>query len=62
MVYYMYLFWRVLGRQYDSKGKLKEWWDPYTAELFRETTQCMRDQYDGFKLGGLQVRNQTPAK
>nr|XP_022287833.1 endothelin-converting enzyme homolog isoform X1 [Crassostrea virginica] len=48
----------ITGRQYDSKGKLKEWWDPYTAELFRETTQCMRDQYDGFKLGGLQVNGE----
>lgn len=45
----------ILGRQYDSKGKLKDWWEPYTVELFRETTTCMKDQYNGFKLEGLQV-------
>lgn len=45
----------IVGRQYDSKGKLKDWWEPYTVELFRETTTCMRDQYNGFKLEGLQV-------
>lgn len=45
----------IVGRQYDSKGKLKDWWEPYTVELFRETTTCMKDQYNGFKLEGLQV-------
>lgn len=48
----------ITGRQYDSKGKLKDWWEPYTVELFRETTTCMKDQYNGFKLEGLQVNGE----
>ncbi|XP_062597685.1 endothelin-converting enzyme homolog isoform X1 [Saccostrea cucullata] len=48
----------ITGRQYDSKGKLKEWWEPYTASLFEKTTGCMREQYDGFKLDGLQINGE----
>ncbi|XP_048744475.2 endothelin-converting enzyme homolog isoform X2 [Ostrea edulis] len=48
----------ITGRQYDSKGKLKEWWEPFTASQFEQTTQCMKDQYDGFTLGELQINGE----
>jgi putative endopeptidase len=33
------------GRQFDSKGNLKEWWTPEDAKKFEERVQCVRDQY-----------------
>lgn len=40
----------VIGRQYDGSGVLRDWWDPVTARQFNETTTCMKDQYDHFKI------------
>ncbi|XP_041369602.1 endothelin-converting enzyme homolog [Gigantopelta aegis] len=40
----------IQGRQYDSVGRLHNWWDPNTAHNFAETTPCVRDQYDKFKF------------
>ena len=54
----MLTVWHVLvlsGRQYDGRGRLRDWWDPMTAEMFNETTPCMRDQYDHYKIGNMTV-------
>ncbi|XP_053406983.1 endothelin-converting enzyme homolog isoform X2 [Mercenaria mercenaria] len=40
----------IRGRQYDGRGVLRDWWDPVTASQFNETTGCMKDQYDHFKI------------
>ncbi|KAJ8317266.1 hypothetical protein KUTeg_005170 [Tegillarca granosa] len=45
----------ILGRQYDGRGQLKDWWDQRTAHDFKITTDCMRDQYDRYKIQGLPV-------
>lgn len=33
------------GRQFDSKGNLKDWWTPDDAKKFNEREQCIVDQY-----------------
>ncbi|XP_052772647.1 endothelin-converting enzyme 1-like isoform X5 [Mya arenaria] len=45
----------IQGRQYDGQGRLRDWWDPVTAEMFNETTHCMKDQYDHFKIGNMTI-------
>ncbi|XP_052771047.1 endothelin-converting enzyme 2-like [Mya arenaria] len=46
----------IQGRQYDGQGRLRDWWDPVTAEMFNETTYCMKDQYDHFKIGNMTIQ------
>ncbi|XP_076053157.1 neprilysin-1-like [Oratosquilla oratoria] len=38
------------GRQFDKDGNLKQWWNTRTIEAFRERTQCIIDQYSGYKV------------
>lgn len=45
----------IQGRQYDGFGRLRDWWDPVTAGMFNETTQCMKDQYDHYKIDNMTV-------
>jgi endothelin-converting enzyme/putative endopeptidase len=33
------------GRQFDSKGNLRDWWTPEDAKGFEERINCQRDQY-----------------
>ncbi|MGH9522750.1 MAG: M13-type metalloendopeptidase, partial [Terriglobales bacterium] len=33
------------GRQFDSKGDLRDWWQPQDAQAFTERAQCIIDQY-----------------
>jgi len=33
------------GRQFDSKGNLRDWWTPEDAKHFEEHAQCVVDQY-----------------
>lgn len=47
-----------VGRQFDGKGKLTDWWTPEDAERFQEKTSCEEQQYssftvvDGIKVNG----------
>jgi len=38
------------GRQYDSKGKLRNWWSNSTLEEFNKLTQCFIDQYESYYI------------
>jgi predicted metalloendopeptidase len=36
------------GSQFDAQGNLKNWWTPEDTKAFKERTQCLVDQYDGY--------------
>ena len=36
------------GRQFDSKGNLRDWWTPADAKGFEDRINCIRDQYAGY--------------
>jgi putative endopeptidase len=36
------------GRQFDSKGNLRDWWTPVDAKGFEDRINCIRDQYAGY--------------
>lgn len=36
------------GAQFDAAGNLKNWWTPADEKAFKERTQCLVDEYDGF--------------
>jgi putative endopeptidase len=36
------------GRQFDSKGNLRDWWTAADAKGFEERIDCVRDQYAGY--------------
>jgi len=38
------------GRQYDSKGKLNNWWSNSTIEEFNKLSQCFIDQYESYYI------------
>ena len=33
------------GSQFDENGNLDDWWEPQTAEAFKEKAKCIIDQY-----------------
>ena len=38
------------GRQFDSKGNLRDWWTPADAKGFEKRIGCVRQQYAGFTI------------
>ncbi|CAG2114187.1 unnamed protein product, partial [Medioppia subpectinata] len=38
------------GRQYDSSGNLRNWWDSQTDALYKEKTNCFIQQYSNFSV------------
>jgi endothelin-converting enzyme/putative endopeptidase len=38
------------GRQFDSKGNLRDWWTPDDAKGFEERIGCVRAQYAGYVI------------
>lgn len=38
------------GRQFDKDGNMMQWWNNATIKAFRERTQCIVNQYSGYKL------------
>ena len=38
------------GRQFDSKGNLRDWWTPEDAKGFEDRINCVRDQYAGYVI------------
>ncbi|CAO3650280.1 unnamed protein product [Mucor fragilis] len=41
-----------IGRKYDGKGVLTDWWTNATAAQFEEKTKCFVDQYSKFTVSG----------
>ena len=49
----------VAGRNFDKDGNMLNWWSNYSAEHFKEQSQCMVEQYGNFNwklAGGQNVR------
>lgn len=40
------------GSQYDASGNMTNWWDPGTEKQFKQRTQCVIDQYNGYPVIG----------
>jgi putative endopeptidase len=40
------------GAQFDSVGKLNNWWTPDDLEKFHAKTACVVKQFDGFRIDG----------
>ncbi len=38
------------GRQFDSKGNLRDWWGPTDGKAFQERAQCVVDQYGKYPV------------
>jgi putative endopeptidase len=38
------------GRQFDSKGNLRDWWTAEDAKGFEDRINCVRDQYAGYVI------------
>jgi putative endopeptidase len=37
-----------MGRQFDAKGNLRDWWTEQDSKAFEERTQCFVNEYNGF--------------
>lgn len=49
----------MTGRNFDKDGNMLNWWSNYSAEHFKEQSQCMVQQYGKFNwklAGGQNVR------
>jgi len=53
-VFYFPFVFLVAGRNFDKDGNMLNWWSNYSAEHFKEQSQCMVQQYGNFnwKLAG----------
>ncbi|CDQ68099.1 unnamed protein product [Oncorhynchus mykiss] len=40
------------GREYDKDGNLRPWWQNSSVESFKNRTECMVEQYNGFTING----------
>ena len=38
------------GAQYDAKGRLASWWTPGDLAKFRQRSQCVVDQFEGYEI------------
>jgi membrane metallo-endopeptidase-like protein 1 len=36
------------GRNFDKNGNMLDWWSNFSAQHFREQSECMVDQYSNF--------------
>lgn len=43
------------GRTCDTKGNLKDWWDPDSEKEFIEHSKCFVEQYKAYSYGGRQL-------
>ncbi|XP_018009275.1 neprilysin-2-like [Hyalella azteca] len=57
-----------MGRQFDDKGDLKEWWEPETRSKFIDKSKCIIHQYGnythpevGLKLNGVNTQGENIA-
>lgn len=49
-----------VGRNYDKRGNIEDWWDPKTTEEFNSKFKCIIDQYGNYKVKevGLNIEGQ----
>jgi putative endopeptidase len=40
------------GSKFDAKGNLKDWWSADDLKNFKERSQCVSDQFDGYVVDG----------
>ncbi len=40
------------GSKFDAKGNLKDWWSAEDLKNFKERSQCVSDQFDGYVVDG----------
>ena len=40
------------GSKFDAKGNLKDWWSAEDSKNFKERSQCVSDQFDGYVVEG----------
>ncbi|CAJ0606367.1 unnamed protein product [Cylicocyclus nassatus] len=43
------------GRQYDSIGNVRDWWDENAKKKFKEHAQCVINQYSNIKIPGMDL-------
>ncbi|MCL6684443.1 M13 family metallopeptidase [Sphingomonas alba] len=47
------------GRQFDAKGRLRDWWTPATAKLYTDHAQALVKQYDSYEpIPGVRIKGQ----
>jgi len=47
------------GRQFDEKGRLRDWWTPASAKLYTERAQALVKQYDSYEpIPGTHIKGQ----
>ncbi len=56
------------GSQFDKNGNLLDWWQPEAKRVFRNKTNCVVEQYNGYKepttglsLNGINVQGESIA-
>jgi len=47
------------GRQYDGHGNLVDWWSKDDAAHFKQRTQCLVDQFSGYKSAGANLNGKV---
>ncbi|EYC16279.1 hypothetical protein Y032_0034g2898 [Ancylostoma ceylanicum] len=52
----MFLSSQRQGRQFDSIGNLREWWDSTVKKRFEERAQCFINQYGKIEVPGTALR------
>ncbi len=43
------------GSQFDAQGNLRDWWTAADKAAFKQRTQCVVDEYSGFKVDDINV-------
>ena len=46
------------GRQYDAKGKLRDWWAPADAKAFKDRTMRLVDQFNATTVAGEHINGE----
>ena len=47
------------GRQFDGKGRLRDWWTPASAKLYTERAQRLVQQFNGYEpIPGVHIKGQ----
>ncbi len=47
------------GRQFDGKGRLRDWWTPASAKLYTSRAQRLVDQFNGYEpIPGTHIKGQ----
>ncbi|KAK6182937.1 hypothetical protein SNE40_010509 [Patella caerulea] len=47
-----------IGRKVDKYGNLHNWWSNSSSEQFTEKSNCMKDQYSNYSVGGTQLNGE----